>query len=83
VQLAEVQRTAGLFNVAKHTAGADRGKLLIITDQADTRTGIDCEVHGRVEGVGVGHARFVDDQQSRPSRPRPPSPEGRRDQVTS
>ena len=63
VQLAEVQRTAGLFDVAKHTAEADRGKLLIITDQADTRTAIDREVHGRVEGEGVGHARFVDDQQ--------------------
>jgi hypothetical protein len=47
-------------------------KLLIITDQSDVRTAIDGELDCGVEGEGVGHAGFVDDQQRRranPSRP--------------
>jgi hypothetical protein len=59
------RRRRGLLDVAEDTAGADRGELLIITDQSDTRTAIDGELHGRVEGQGVGHAGFVDDQQGR------------------
>jgi hypothetical protein len=38
---------------------------LIITDQPDTGTSIDGELHGRVEGEGVSHPGFVDDQQRR------------------
>jgi hypothetical protein len=30
--------------------------LLIITDQSDTRTTIDGELHGGVEGESAGHA---------------------------
>ena len=52
-------------DVAKHTAGADRGELLIITDQPDTPTTTDDELDGGVEGQGVGHAGFVDDHQGR------------------
>ena len=55
----------GLFDVAEDAASADRGELLIVTDQPDTRASIDGELHGRVEGEGVGHAGFVDDHQSR------------------
>ncbi len=33
-----MQRAVGLFDVAEDTAGADRGELLIITDQPDTGT---------------------------------------------
>ena len=65
MQLGEVQGAVGLFDVAEDAAGADRGELLIITDQPDTRTAIDGELDGRVEGEGVGHAGFVDDQQCR------------------
>ena len=65
MQLGEMQRAVGLFDVAEDAAGADRGELLIITDQPDTRTAIDGELHGRVEDEGVGHAGFVDDQQGR------------------
>jgi hypothetical protein len=36
---------------------------LIITNQPDTGTSIDGELHGRVEGEGVGHAGLVDDDQ--------------------
>jgi hypothetical protein len=36
---------------------------LIITDQSDTGTAIHGELDSRVEGEGVGHAGFVDDQQ--------------------
>jgi hypothetical protein len=54
-----------VFDVAEDAAGADRGELLIITDQPDAGTAIDSELHGGVEGEGVGHAGFVDDHQSR------------------
>jgi hypothetical protein len=60
-----MQRTVGLFDVAEDAGGADRGELLIITDQPDTGTASDGELHGRVEGEGVGHAGFVDDHQRR------------------
>jgi len=53
----------GVGDVAEDTAGADGGELLIISDQPDTRTSIDGELHGRVEGEGVGHAGFIDDDQ--------------------
>jgi len=49
--------------MSEDAAGAVRGELLIISDQSDTRTSTDGELHGRVEGEGVGHAGFIDDQQ--------------------
>ena len=55
----------GVGDVAEHAAGADRGELLIIPDQADTGTATDGELDGGVEGESVGHAGFVDDQQGR------------------
>ena len=59
-------------DVAEDTAGADRGELLIISDQSDTPTAIDHELDGGVEGQGVGHAGFVDNHQGRrPDRCRP------------
>jgi hypothetical protein len=54
-----------VFDVAEDAAGADRGELLIITDQAHTGTAIDGELNSGVEGESVGHASFVDDQQGR------------------
>src|SRR4029453_1640630 len=36
VQLSEMQRAVDLVDVTEDTAGADRGKLLIITNQPDT-----------------------------------------------
>jgi hypothetical protein len=39
--------------------------LLIITDQPDTPTTSDHELHGRIEGDCVGHPGFVNDHQSR------------------
>ena len=65
MQLGQAEGAVGLLDVAEHAAGADRGELLIITDQSDTRTPIDGELDGGVEGQGVGHAGFVDDQQGR------------------
>ena len=65
MQLSEMQRAMGLFDVPEDAAGADRGELLIITDQPDTGTSIDGELHGRVEGEGVSHPGFIDDQQRR------------------
>ena len=54
-----------LLNVAKHTAGADRGELLIISDQSHVRTAADGKLDGGVEGQSVGHSGFVDDHQGR------------------
>ena len=45
-----------MCDVAEDAAGADRGELLIITDQADTGTAADGELDGGVEGEGVGNA---------------------------
>jgi hypothetical protein len=40
----------GLFDVAEDAAGADRGELLIITNQSDTGTAVDGEPDCGVEG---------------------------------
>jgi hypothetical protein len=63
VQLGQAEGAVGVVDVAEDAAGADRGELLIISDQADTCTASDGELHGGVEGEGVGHAGFVDDHQ--------------------
>jgi len=72
VQLGEAEGAVGVGDVAEDAAGADRGKLLIITDQADTCTASDGELQRGVEGQGVGHAGFVDDQQGSTAQPLPP-----------
>ena len=56
MQLGQVEGAVAVLDVAEDTAGADRGELLIITDESDTRTAIDGELHRCVEGEGVGHA---------------------------
>ena len=63
MQLGQAEGAVDVLDVAEHTAGADCGELLIISDQADTCTASDGELHCRVEGEGVGHAGFVDDHQ--------------------
>jgi hypothetical protein len=60
-----MQRTVDVLDVAEDAAGADRGELLIITDQSDTRAAVNSEPDGGVEGEGVGHAGFIDDHQGR------------------
>ena len=60
----------GVFDVAEDAAGADRGELLIITNQRDTCTASNGKLHGSVEGEGVGHASFVDDHQGPSARHR-------------
>jgi hypothetical protein len=50
VQLGQLQRAVDLLNVAEDAAGADCGELLIITNQPDTPTSSDGELHG--EHVG-------------------------------
>jgi hypothetical protein len=57
VQLGQMQRAVPLLDVAEDTAGSDRGELLIITDQPDTRPAVESELHGGVEGEGVGQPR--------------------------
>jgi hypothetical protein len=63
MELGQAEGAVGVLDVAKHTAGADRGERLIISGQADTRTPSDSELDGGVEGQGVGHTGFVDDHQ--------------------
>ncbi len=65
MQLGQAKGAVDMCDVAEDTAGADRGELLIIADQSDTRTATDGELDGGVEGQGVGHAGFVDDHQGR------------------
>ena len=65
MQHGQAEGAVAVLDVAEDTAGADRGELLIIADQSDTRTAIDGELDGGVEGQGVGHAGFVDDHQCR------------------
>jgi hypothetical protein len=65
MQFSQAQGAVALLDVAEHTAGADRGELLIITNQPDTGTPFDSELDGGVEGQSVGHSGFVDDHQCR------------------
>src|SRR5215211_9229501 len=62
VQLGEVQGAVNVLDVAEDAAGSDRGELLIITNQSDTRAAVDGELDGGVQGQGVSHARLIDDQ---------------------
>ena len=55
------RRAPWVVLMSKNTAGADRGELLIIPDQSDTRTAVDGELDGAVEEEIAGHAGFVDD----------------------
>ena len=63
MQLGQAEGAVGVGDVAEDTAGADRGELLIISDQPHTPTTSDHELDGGVEGQSVGHAGFVDDHQ--------------------
>jgi hypothetical protein len=63
MQLGELKGAVRVFDVAQDAAGADRGELLIISDQPDTPTLTDHEPHRDVEGHGVGYPGFVDDHQ--------------------
>jgi hypothetical protein len=67
VQLGEPDRAVAGFDVAEHSAGADRGELLIITDQPDTATTTNDELDGGVQGERVRHSGFVDDHQAGPA----------------
>jgi hypothetical protein len=72
MQLRQAEGAVTLLDVAEDTPGPDRGELLIITDQAHTRTTTDGELDGGVEGQRVGHTGLVDDQHCRrPDRGRP------------
>jgi hypothetical protein len=46
-----MQRAVALLDIAQHTAGADRGELFI-TNQPDTRTASDGELHRRLSRIG-------------------------------
>ena len=67
VQLGQPDRAVAGLDVAEHAAGADRGELLIITDQPDTAAAADDELDGGVQGEGVGHPGLVDDHQRGPA----------------
>ena len=67
VQLGEPDRAVGGLDVAEHAAGADRGELLVVTDQPDTAAPADDELARRRPGRGC-----------RPCRPRRSPPRCRR-----
>jgi hypothetical protein len=54
VQLAQLEGAVGVLDVAEDAAGADRGELLIITEQPATRTATNSELDDGVKGQGVG-----------------------------
>jgi hypothetical protein len=72
VQLAHLHRTVLGFDVAEDAAGADRSKLLIVTDQPHAPTATDHELDSGVEGQRVGHPGLVNDHQGRRADPRSP-----------
>ena len=51
MQLSQAEGAVDMGDVAEHTAGADRGELLIIANQADTRTPFDSELRRRCRGT--------------------------------
>ena len=67
MQLGQPDRAITGFDVTEHPAGTDRGELLIITDKPDAAAAADDELHGGVQGQGVGHPCFVDDHQAGPA----------------
>jgi hypothetical protein len=66
VEFGEVEGAVAVFDVAEDAAGADGGELLIIADQPDAGPAVDGVLDGGVEGQGVGHPGFVDDDQGAP-----------------
>jgi hypothetical protein len=72
VQLGELQGAVNVLDVAEDATGSDRSELLIITNQPNTRAAAESELNCGVEGEGVGHAGFVDDDQRRWSNRRCP-----------
>jgi hypothetical protein len=65
VQFGEPEGSVGVGDVAERAAGADRGELLVVTDQPDTAAASDDELDGGVEGKGAGHPGFVNHDQGR------------------
>ena len=63
VQLGELKGTVGVFDVAEDAAGADSGKLLVVTDQPDSATQPSDELDDLVEGERVSHPSLINDQQ--------------------
>ena len=62
--LGEPARPVLGFDVLKDAAGADRGQLAVVPDEADAAA-TDHDLGDRpVEAEGVGHAGFVDDDQA-------------------
>ena len=59
-ELGQLQRAVGGADVAQHAAGADRGELLVVADQADAAAALEDVLHGDVQGERVGHAGLVD-----------------------
>ena len=58
VQLGELEGAVGVCDVAEDAAGADRGELLIITNQPDTRTSIRWRTARRRRGTGCRPCRL-------------------------
>gem|GEM_PF-4138808 len=64
-QLGQAGRSVGGLDVAQYPAGADRSELLVISDEPDAAAATHDELHGSVQGQGVGHASLVDHHETR------------------
>ena len=50
--------------LAENAAGADRCELLVVADETDRCALLEQPCNGAIEGQGVGHACFVDDDET-------------------
>ena len=62
-ELGQTQRPVGTVQVTQDPTRADRGKLLVITDEPHAAACAGHELDGGVQGQRVGHPRFVDHDQ--------------------
>ena len=65
MELGELQGAVNVLDVTEDATSADRGELLIITNQPDARTAVDGELDCGVEEQGIGYAGLIDDHQRR------------------
>ena len=78
-EFVELDGAVGGLDVAEDAAGADRGELLVVADEAHRSAAVEDELDDLVQREGVGHAGLVDDDQAR--RPDVLGPRGERSPV--
>lgn len=64
-ELVELDGAVGGLDVAEDAAGADRGELLVVADEAHGAAAVEDELDDLVQRESVGHAGLVDDDEAR------------------